>query len=74
MGHVQKSMMEWKNLRRDKGKNVQSFKEEFRKKALGLNVPLDSLETLMKYIAALQSCIHHTLFLFNPTNLDEVCV
>ena len=42
--------------------------------ALALNVPLDYLETLMKYIGALHSYIRHTLLLFNPTNLDEVCV
>jgi hypothetical protein len=28
----------------------------------------------MKYIGALHSYIRHTLLLFNPTNLDEVCV
>jgi hypothetical protein len=39
-----------------------------------LNIPLDSYETLMKYIGALHSYIHHTFLLFNPTSLDEVCV
>jgi hypothetical protein len=39
-----------------------------------LNIPLDSYETLMKYIGALHSYIRHTLLLFNPTSLDEVCV
>jgi hypothetical protein len=67
-------MMEWKTLRQGKGQTIQSFREEFRKKALALNIPLDSYETLMKYIGALHSYIHHTLFLFNPTGLDEVCV
>jgi hypothetical protein len=61
-------------MRQSKGQTVQSFTEEFRKKALSLNIPLDSCETLMKYIGALHSYIHHTLLLFNPTNLDEVCV
>jgi hypothetical protein len=28
----------------------------------------------MKYIGALHSYIHHTLILFNPTSIDEVCV
>jgi hypothetical protein len=28
----------------------------------------------MKYISALHSYIHHTLLLFNPTSLEEVCV
>jgi hypothetical protein len=41
---------------------------------LALNIPLDSYETLMKYIGALHSYIRHTLLLFNPTSLDEVCV
>jgi hypothetical protein len=35
---------------------------------------LDSYETLIKYIGALHSYIHHTLLLFNPTSLNEVCV
>jgi hypothetical protein len=39
-----------------------------------LNIPLDSYETLMKYIGALHSYIRHTFLLFNPTSLDEVCV
>jgi hypothetical protein len=34
--------MEWKKLREGKEKNVQSFIEEFRKKALDLNIPLYS--------------------------------
>ena len=74
LGYVQKSMMEWKNLRQGKGQNVQSFTEEFKKQALALNIPLDSHETLMKYIGALHSYIQHTLLLYNPTNVDEVCV
>jgi hypothetical protein len=74
LDYVQKSMMEWKNLRQGKGQSVQSFIEEFRKQALALIIPLDSHETLMKYIGALHSYIRHTLLLFNPTKLDEVCV
>jgi hypothetical protein len=66
--------MEWKNLRQSKGQTVQSFTEEFRKKSLALNIPLDYYETLMNYIGSLHSYIRHTLLLFNPTNLDEVCV
>jgi hypothetical protein len=74
LGYLHKAMIEWKTLRQSKGQNVQSFTEEFRKKALALNIPLDSYETLMKYIGTLHSYIHHTLLLFNPTSLDEVCV
>jgi hypothetical protein len=43
------------------------------KKALALKIHLDSYETLMKYIG-FYSDIHHTLLLFNPISLDEVCV
>jgi hypothetical protein len=74
LGYLHKAMMEWQTFRQSKGQNVQSSTEEFRKKALALNIPLDSYETLMKYIGALHSYIRHTLLLFNPTNLDEVCV
>jgi hypothetical protein len=28
----------------------------------------------MKYIGALHSYMHHTIFLFNPNSIDEVCV
>jgi hypothetical protein len=74
LGYLHKAMMEWKSLRKSKGKTVQSFTEEFRKKDLALNIPLDSYETLMKYIGTLHSYTRHTFLLFNPTNLDEVCV
>jgi hypothetical protein len=67
-------MMECQTLRQSKGQTVQSFTEEFRKKALALNIPLDSYENLMKYIGALHSYIHHTLLLFNPLVLTKfVC-
>jgi hypothetical protein len=66
--------MEWKTLRRSKGQTLQSFTEEFRKKSLALNIPLDSYETLMKYIGAFHNYVHRILLLFNPTSLDEVCV
>jgi hypothetical protein len=74
LGYLHKTMMEWKNLRQSKGQTVQSFTEEFRKKDLALNILLDSSETLMKYIGTLHSYIRHTLLLFNPTSVDEVCV
>jgi hypothetical protein len=74
LGYLHKAMMEWKNLRKSKGQTVQSFTEKFRNKSLALNIPLDSYETLMKYIGALHNYIHHTFLLFNPTSLDEVCV
>ena len=67
-------MMEWKSLRLSKGQNVQSFKEEFRKKALELNASLDTLEILMKYIGSLPNYISHTFLLSNPAHLDGASV
>jgi hypothetical protein len=74
LGYLHKAMMEWKNLRQIKGQTVQSFTEEFRKKSLALNIPLDYYENLMKYIGTLHSYICHNFLLFNPTSLDEVFV
>jgi hypothetical protein len=74
LGYLHKEMMEWQTLRKSKGQTVQSFTEEFRKKSIALNIPLDSYETLMNYIGALHSYIRHTFLLFNHTSLDEVCV
>jgi hypothetical protein len=66
LGYLHKEIMEWKTLRKSKGQTIQSFKKEFRKKSLALNIPLDYYETLMKYIGALHSYIRHTFLLFNP--------
>jgi hypothetical protein len=74
LGYLHKAIMEWKTLRQSKGQTIQIFTKEFRKKYLALKIPLDSYETLMKYIGALHSYIHHTFLLFNPTSLDKVCV
>jgi hypothetical protein len=74
LAYRQKEIMEWKYLRQGKGQSVQDFTEEFRKKALALNISLHSTETLLKYIGALHSYIRHTLLLLNPTDFDEVCV
>jgi hypothetical protein len=74
LGYLHKAMMEWKTLEKNKGQTIQSFMEEFRKKYISLNIPLDSYETLTKYIGALHSYICHTLLLFNPASPDEVCV
>lgn len=62
------------NIWDDKYQNVQSFTEEFRKQELTLNIPLDSLETLMKYIGTSHNYLHHSLLLFDPTNLYEASV
>ena len=44
------------------------------KRALLLGVNLNSQDTLLKYIGGLHSYLKHTILMFNPNNLDEVCV
>jgi hypothetical protein len=74
LAYKQKAIMEWQNFRQAKGQSVQSFTQEFRRRALVLGVDLSSQETLLKYIGALHSYLRHTILMFNPSNLDEVCV
>jgi hypothetical protein len=74
LAYKQKATMEWQNFRQAKGQNVQSFTQEFRRRALVLGVDLSSQETLLKYIGALHSYLRHTILMFNPLNLDEVFV
>ena len=74
LGYVQKAMMDWKSFRQGKGQSVQNFTEEFRKKALDLNISLYSLDTLLKYIGSLHHYLRHTLLLLNPTSVDEASV
>jgi hypothetical protein len=42
--------------------------------ALMLDVPLTTQETLMKNIGGLPAYIRNIVFMFGPTNLDEVYV
>jgi hypothetical protein len=53
---------------------VQECTDEFRKMKLMLNIPLHTQETLMKYIRGLPTHICNIVFMFGPTNLDEVSV
>jgi hypothetical protein len=53
---------------------MQEYIDEFRKMALMLDVPLTTHETLMKYIGGFPTYIRNTVFMFEPTNLDEVYV
>jgi hypothetical protein len=57
-----------------KGQSVQKYTDEFRKMDLMLDVPLTTQETLMKYIGGFLAYIRSTMFMFGPTNLDEVYV
>ena len=72
--YMQKDIMDWKIFRQIKGKSVQRYTQEFRRRDLILGIDLSSQETLLKYIGGLHSYLRHTIFMFNPTNLDEVCV
>ena len=53
---------------------MQEYTQEFRRRALLLGVDLQSQVTLIKYIGGLHSYLKHTILIFNPTTLDEVCV
>jgi len=74
LAYMQQAMMSWQTLRQLKGKSVQGYTQEFRKKALILGISLDSQETLLKYIDDLHSYMRHTILMFNPTSIDEVSV
>ena len=71
---MQKAIMNWKKFRQLKGKDVQEYTQEFRRRALLLGVDLQSQDTLLKYIGGLHRYLKHTILIFNPTSLDEVCV
>ena len=66
--------MDWKNLRKGKGHNVQEYTQEFRKRTLILGIPIYTQETLLNIIRGLHSYLRHTIMMFNPTNTDKVCV
>ena len=53
---------------------MQSYNQEFRIISLILGVYLNSQDTFLKYIGGLHSYVRHTILMFNPTILDEVCV
>lgn len=72
MGYKEKDLIEWKGLKVRKGYSVQEYTDEFHKKALMLDIPLYTQETLMKYIGGLTEYVCNTLFMFSSINLDEV--
>ena len=71
---MKKSIMDWKYFTQLKAQSVQDYNHELRIRALILGVNLYSQENLLKYIGGLHSYLIHTILMFNPTNLDEVCV
>jgi hypothetical protein len=74
LGYKEKDLIEWERLKLRKGQTVQEYKDEFSKMELMLNIPLHTQETLMEYIGGLPAHICNTVFMFGPTNLDEVYV
>ena len=74
LAYMHQAMMSWQTLHQLKGQSVQSYTQEFRKRALTLGISLDSPETLLKYIGGLHSYLRHTIIMFNPTSLDDVSV
>ena len=67
-------MMDWKNMRQGKGQSVQDYTQDFWKRPLVLGRPLYTQETLLKYRGGSHSYLCHMILMFNPKNLDEVCV
>jgi hypothetical protein len=74
LGYKEKAIIEWQSLKLRKGQTVQEYTDGFRKMALMLDIPLQTQETLMKYIGGLPMHIRNIVFMFGPTNPDEVSV
>jgi hypothetical protein len=74
LGYKEKVLIEWQALKLRKGQTVQKYTDGFRKMALMLYIPLHTQETLMKYIGGLPAHIRNIVFMFGPTNLDEVSI
>jgi hypothetical protein len=72
LGYKENDLIEWKILKLIKGHMVQEYRDEFCKMELLLNIPLHTQEMCMKYVGGLRAHIHNTVFMFKPTNLDEV--
>jgi hypothetical protein len=70
--YKENDLIESKNLKLRKGQMVKEYTNEFRQMALMCNIPLHTQENLMKYIGGLPAHILNTIFMFRPTNLDEV--
>jgi hypothetical protein len=73
-GYKEKALIEWQCLKLRKGQTVQECTYEFRKMELMLNIPLHTQENLMKFIGGLPTHICNIVFMFGPTNIDEVYV
>jgi hypothetical protein len=74
LGYKEKALIEWEDLKLRKGKTVKEYTNELCKMALMLDIPLHTQETLMKYIGGLPAHVRKNVFIFGPTNLDEVSI
>jgi hypothetical protein len=74
LGYKEKALIEWQDLKLRKGQTMQEYIDGFRKMALMLEIPLHTQETVMKYIGGLPTHIRNIVFMFGPTNLDEVSI
>jgi hypothetical protein len=74
LAYTQTTITEWKHLRQGKGKNIQAYTHEFKNKELSLGISLYTHETLINYIGVMHSYLHHTIFMFNPINIDKLSV
>jgi hypothetical protein len=72
--YKEKDLIEWQSLKLIKGKTKQEYVDEFCKMALMLNIPLHTQASLMKYIGGLPAHIRKNVFMFGPTNVDEVSI
>ena len=66
--------MDWKSFRKGKGRSVQEYTQEFRKRDMILGVSLYTQNTLLKYIGGLDEYLKYTILIFNTTNIYEVSV
>jgi hypothetical protein len=71
--YTQTYMIEWLHLKPLKGKNVQYYTQEFKKKDLALEIPLHTRETLIKYIGCLHFYLRHTILMFNGLLILTKC-
>jgi hypothetical protein len=74
LAYIPTPMITWKHLRQGIRKIVQAYTQEFKRKALPLGIPLQTLETLLKFIGGMHSYLQHPILMFNPTNIDKVSI
>lgn len=72
LGHHQQ--MKRFHFKQAKGRSVQDYTIEIKKRVALVGASLKSQEALLKYIGCLHSYLRHTILLFNPTDFDKVCV